>query len=105
MTHPYQRLWTLDDYRRFLQHSEPLIRGWAADRIEAQYPHQMAESFLGLLTDPDSHLQNYCRPCYRRERRHPLRTGPVSRLSTEPGLCAELAHDCPGPAPLPGLAA
>jgi hypothetical protein len=57
MSHLFQRLWTLDDYRRFLQHPEPLIRGWAADRIEIQYPRQAAESLVGLLADPDRHLQ------------------------------------------------
>lgn len=57
MTQPFQRLWTLTDYCRFLRHPEPLIRGWAAERIEQQYPRQAAKSFSGLLADPDRHLQ------------------------------------------------
>jgi HEAT repeat protein len=57
MTDKYQLIWTLEDYRRFLRHPDPIARGWAADRIEQQYPQQAAENFVGLLTDPDSHLQ------------------------------------------------
>jgi HEAT repeat protein len=57
MTDKHQLIWTLDDYQRFLRHPDPIARGWAADRIEGQYPQQAAESFVGLLTDPDSHLQ------------------------------------------------
>ena len=57
MTKKYQLLWTLDDYRRFLQHPDPWVRRWAADRIEAQYPQQAVESLAGLLTDPDTDLQ------------------------------------------------
>jgi HEAT repeat protein len=57
MTDKYQLIWTLDDYQRFLRHPDPIARGWAVDRIEQQYPRQAAESFVGLLTDPDSHLQ------------------------------------------------
>ncbi len=57
MTDNHKRLWTLADYQSFLQHSDPIIRGWAAHCIEEQYPDQTAESFVGLLTDSDSHLQ------------------------------------------------
>lgn len=57
MTPKYQPIWTLGDYQRFLQHTDPLVRHWAADRIEEQYPQQAAASFAGLLTDPDTHLQ------------------------------------------------
>jgi hypothetical protein len=57
MTEKHQLIWTLDDYQRFLGHPDPLVRGWAADRIEQQYPQQAAESFVGLLTDSDHHLQ------------------------------------------------
>jgi hypothetical protein len=57
MTDKHQLIWTLEDYQRFLRHPDPIARGWAADRIEQQYPQQAAENFIGLLTDPDSHLQ------------------------------------------------
>ncbi|MEJ2556035.1 MAG: hypothetical protein P8186_07385 [Anaerolineae bacterium] len=57
MTDKYQLIWTLEDYQRFLRHPDPIARGWAADRIEQQYSQQAAESFAGLLTDQDSHLQ------------------------------------------------
>ncbi len=57
MTHKYHPIWFLDDYQSFLRHPDPPVRRWAADRIEAQYPHQAAESFVGLLTDSDPHLQ------------------------------------------------
>lgn len=57
MTPKYQPIWILGNYQRFLQHPDPLARHWAADRIEEQYPQQAAASFVGLLTDPDTHLQ------------------------------------------------
>lgn len=57
MIHRPQQGWTLTDYQSFLQHPDPIIRGWAVDRIEDQYPQQAAESFVSLLTDSDSHLQ------------------------------------------------
>jgi HEAT repeat protein len=57
MTDKYQLIWTLEDYQRFLRHPDPIARGWAADRVEQQYRQQAVESFVGLLTDPDSHLQ------------------------------------------------
>ncbi len=58
MTQTYQRLWTLEDYQGYLKHSDPLLRYWAMSRIEEQYPSQAAESFVGLLTDPDPYLQS-----------------------------------------------
>jgi HEAT repeat protein len=57
MQEAYQPLWSLDDYQQFLQHPDPIIRNWAARHIEGQYPDRAAESFVGLLTDPDPHLQ------------------------------------------------
>ncbi len=57
MIDKYQLIWTLDDYQRFLRHPDPIARGWAADRIEQQYPQQAVESLISLLTDPDFHLQ------------------------------------------------
>lgn len=54
--HPHQR-WTLADFQAFLSHSDPIIRGWATDRLEKLYPHHAVESLAGLLTDSDSHLQ------------------------------------------------
>jgi hypothetical protein len=57
MTGNYQLIRTLEDYQRFLRHSDPMIRDWAAKRIEAQYPDQAAENLAGLVNDPDPHLQ------------------------------------------------
>lgn len=56
-TEKYELLRTLADYQSFLLHPDPIIREWAAHCIEEQYPDQTAESFVGLLTDSDSHLQ------------------------------------------------
>lgn len=49
--------WTLDDYKRFIEHDEYSIREWATYRIRYQYPEYAAEAFAGLLTDPTSHLR------------------------------------------------
>ncbi len=57
MTGKYQLIWYLDDYQAFLKHPDPLLRHWATTRIEAQYPHQAAESFVDLLSDIDPYLQ------------------------------------------------
>ena len=57
MNGKYQFIWYLDDYQAFLKHPDPLLRNWAATRIESQYPDQAAESFLGLLSDTDNHLK------------------------------------------------
>jgi hypothetical protein len=34
-----------------------MIRDWAAERIEAQYPDQAAENLASLVNDSDPHLQ------------------------------------------------
>ncbi len=57
MTNEHQYIWFLDNYQTFLKHPEAMIRTWAAQRIQTQYPHLAAESLTGLLTDPDSSLQ------------------------------------------------
>ncbi|MCZ7568544.1 MAG: HEAT repeat domain-containing protein [Ardenticatenaceae bacterium] len=52
-----ERFWTLDDYRRWLNHPDAVVREWAAHRIDNQYPQQAAESFVGLLNDSSIHLR------------------------------------------------
>ncbi len=57
MTYKHRPIWFLNDYQFFLKHPEAMIRTWAAYRIKEQYPHLAAESLVGLLTDPNTHLQ------------------------------------------------
>ena len=49
--------WTLEDYQRFLQHPEYIVRDWAAERIERQYKEQAAECLVPLLQDEKEELQ------------------------------------------------
>lgn len=49
--------WSLDDYKRFVQHDDYFAREWAVYRIQYQYPEHAAECFAGLLTDPTPHLR------------------------------------------------
>jgi hypothetical protein len=57
MTGKYKLNRFLEDYQRFLRHPDPMIRDWAAERIEAQYPDQAAENLASLVNDSDPHLQ------------------------------------------------
>jgi HEAT repeat protein len=57
MSHQESLYRTLADYQNFLHHPDPIIRGWAVDCLEHQFPEQAAENFGHLLNDPDSHLQ------------------------------------------------
>ncbi len=50
--------WTLDDYKRFLQHPAYEVRQWALERIETQYPRQAAENVAVLLKDPETILSS-----------------------------------------------
>ncbi len=52
-----QLLWTLDDYARFLQHPDILVRFWAFRHLEDQYPSAAPRLVATLLDDPDSLLQ------------------------------------------------
>jgi HEAT repeat protein len=57
VTGKYQLIRSLEDYQRFLRHPDPMIRDWAAERIETQYPDQAAENLANLVNDPDPYLQ------------------------------------------------
>jgi len=57
MSDSLSRYHTLATYQQFLRHPDPIIRGWAADCLEEQYPLQAADSFVHLLTYKDNHLQ------------------------------------------------
>lgn len=50
--------WTLEDYQRFLTHSDYSARYWAVKRIEHQFPHLAAKSLVHLLNDQHILLQN-----------------------------------------------
>lgn len=64
--------WTLEDYQRFLTHSDYSARYWALKRIERQFPHLAAKNFVHLLEDKHILLQNRAaqaiakskEPCY-----------------------------------------
>ncbi|MDQ4076282.1 MAG: HEAT repeat domain-containing protein [Chloroflexota bacterium] len=57
MTSQQERFWSFEDYREHLQHPDPSVRGWAADRIEQQFPQHLAESLVPLLQDESPNLR------------------------------------------------
>ncbi|MFN2226476.1 MAG: HEAT repeat domain-containing protein [Anaerolineae bacterium] len=50
----FERFWTLEEYRRYLDHQDAELRDWAMERIKEQYPERLAESVAPLLADPDA---------------------------------------------------
>ncbi len=57
MLNSYTRYHTLSTYQKFLRHPDPIIRNWAVDCMQAQYPGEAADSLVHLCTDEDDHLQ------------------------------------------------
>jgi hypothetical protein len=57
MPHQESLYRTLTDYQQFLHHPDPIIRDWAVECVQNQYPEHAAENFVHLLNDNDSHLQ------------------------------------------------
>ncbi len=57
MSDSLTRYHTLSTYQKFLRHPDPIVRDWAVDCVQAQYPAEAADSLVHLLTDEDDHLQ------------------------------------------------
>ncbi|WP_246293657.1 HEAT repeat domain-containing protein [Desulfobacter latus] len=50
------RLWNYEDYVKFLSHDNRLVRKWAFEAIEKQYPNRYTDEVSRLISDEDSHL-------------------------------------------------
>lgn len=50
------RLWNYEDYVTFLSHGNSLVREWAFDALEKQYPNRYTDEVSILISDEDSHL-------------------------------------------------
>ncbi|WP_020586255.1 SEC-C metal-binding domain-containing protein [Desulfobacter curvatus] len=50
------RLWNYEDYVKFLSHDNSLVRKWAFDAVEKQYPNKYTDEVSRLISDEDSHL-------------------------------------------------
>src|SRR6056297_917436 len=50
------RLWNYKDYVKFLSHDNRLVRKWAFEAIEKQYPNRYTDEVSRLISDEDSHL-------------------------------------------------
>lgn len=50
------RLWNYEDYVKFLSHDNRLVRRWAFEAIEKQYPNRYTDEVSRLISDEHSHL-------------------------------------------------
>jgi len=50
------RLWKYEDYVTFLSHGNSLVREWAFDALEKQYPNRYTDEVSRLISDEDSHF-------------------------------------------------
>lgn len=57
-----QLLWTFEDYVRFSQHPERVVRCWAFERLTKQHPDRAAEPLVALLDDVDEYVWLPSRP-------------------------------------------
>nr|WP_320015684.1 SEC-C metal-binding domain-containing protein [uncultured Desulfobacter sp.] len=50
------RLWNYEDYVKFISHDNRLVRRWAFEALEKQYPNRYTDEVSRLISDEDSHL-------------------------------------------------